>query len=154
MSFDLTFAAELNQFGTMVAVHRPGRAAVQRLESAMRQMDQLDMPVNHYHAEGVYVRELPIPKGTILVGKLHRQSHVTLLTKGDVSILTENGMERLSAPCTFVSPIGTKRAIYAHEDSILVTAHGSYETDPEMLEMQLIAESYDQLPAELSRLTQ
>lgn len=132
----------------------PKRNAVLRLEAALRQMPQLDMPVNHYHAEGVYVRELPIPRDTVLVGKLHKQSHVTLLTKGEVSILTENGIERLTAPCTFVSPVGTKRAIYAHEDSVLVTAHGSYEVDEEMLEAQLIASDNSDLSIELMRLLQ
>lgn len=144
----------VNDFGTLtLGQHRPGRTAVLRLESAMREMPQADMPVSHYFAAGVYVRELPIPKGVALVGKLHKQSHVTLLTKGDVSILTESGMERLQAPCTFVSPIGTKRAIYAHEDSVLVTAHGSYEVDMERLEQQLIAAEYDELP-DMLRLAQ
>ena len=80
---------------------------------------------------------------------------MTLLTKGDISILTENGMERLRAPATFVSPAGTKRAIYAHEDSVLVTAHGSHEKDLDALELQLIASDHDELLLhEQSRLTQ
>lgn len=149
LTLEVSFPCTLNAFGTLA--HNPGRDAVVKLESEMRQMPQLDMPVNHHFADGVYVRELPIPKDAVIVGKLHKQSHVTLLTKGEVTILTQHGVERLSAPATFVSPAGTKRAIYAHEDSVLVTAHGSYETDLDALEVQLIEQESLQ---DLSRLIQ
>lgn len=119
---------------------------VQRLEAVMRQMPQLDLPVNHHFAEGVYVRELPIPAGAVVVGKLHRQSHVLLLIKGDVTIVTHEGRQRVQAPWIVTPPAGSKRAFVAHEDSILVTAHGSSETDVEKLELQLIEPEDAQLP--------
>jgi hypothetical protein len=116
-----------------------------RLESAMREHEQLDLPVQHIFAQGLYARELFIPKGTILVGKIHRFSHLNVITKGDISVLTEHGIRRIVAPCTLVSGSGIKRAGYAHEDTVWMTVHASEETDLGRLEEQLIISSYADL---------
>jgi hypothetical protein len=51
--------------------------------------------------------------------------------KGDISVLTENGIERIKAPYTGITKPGTKRLIYTHEDSIWITVHA---TDKETVE--------------------
>lgn len=127
----------------------PSREALLALQTEVLKHPQADLPVNHHFAEGVYVRELPMPAGAIIVGKLHRQSHISMLTKGEVTIVTERERRRVRAPYLEHSPVGAKRAFYAHEDSVWVTCHGTHETDAETLEAQLIAPDYETLEAEL-----
>lgn len=131
------------------------REKLARLEQAMMGSGQeVELPVKHHFARGVYVRELFIPKGTVLVGKIHKYSQVNIVSKGDISVLTEDGIKRVQAGSTIVSGAGIKRAGYAHEDTVWVTIHGTHETDVDRLEDELIASDFDQYDAFCLAITQ
>jgi len=102
-------------------------------------------PVTHHFAPGLYAREIFIPAGTLIIGKIHRHAHVNTISKGRVVVATEFGKHELSAPCTFVSRPGTKRAVVAQEDTIWTTYHPTEETDLEKIEAQVIAPSFEAL---------
>jgi quercetin dioxygenase-like cupin family protein len=104
----------------------------------------ISCPVTHHFAPGMYGREFHLPKGYVVVGKIHKHSHLSTIIKGDVSVLTENGVERLTAPHVFVSYPGAKRVVYAHEDTIWVTFHPTEETDLEKIEDHVIAKSFEE----------
>lgn len=106
------------------------------------------MPLKHSFAEGVYVREIFIPKGMALVGKIHRHSHPNFLMSGEVLVVTENkGRQHLKAPLSMISEAGTKRVVYAIEDTTWITVHVTNETDLEKIEDYVIAKTYaDLLP--------
>ena len=61
-----------------------------------------------------------------------------------------NGLKRIVGPCTMVSTAGTKRALYAHEDTTWTTIHANpdEERDIEKLEDFIIAKTYDGLLTE------
>lgn len=117
------------------------RDKVHALERVMLQMPQVEMPVTHHFAEGTYGRELFIPKGTVLTGKIHKYSQINVLVAGELSVLTEDGIKRVKPPFIVVSPPGTKRIAYAHEDSIWLTIHGTRETDLQKIEAHFIAQN-------------
>jgi hypothetical protein len=117
------------------------RLKVMQVEAMMLQMPQVEMPVKHHFSQGVYARELHIPKGTILTGKIHKFPQLNILSKGEISVLTEDGIKRVSAPFHVVSPAGTKRIAYAHEDCVWTTIHGTEENDLEKIEAHFIAQS-------------
>ena len=98
-----------------------------------------DFPLKHSFTEGVYMRELTIPKSTFLVSFLHRESYFSYLMEGDLTMLTEDGGQRLKAPMVLTSPRGTKRILYAHETSIWCTSHPNptNTTDIEELEARI-----------------
>ena len=117
------------------------RAEVIALEEAMkRECELIELPVKHHFAKGVYGRELFIPKGTVLTGKIHKYSQLNIMSQGEMSVLTDEGVKRVKAPFTIVSPPGTKRAAYAHEDTVWTTVHGTEETDLEKIESYFIAQ--------------
>lgn len=107
-------------------------------------LPEIDCPLKHFFAPHAYGREIFIPKDTIIVGKIHKHSHLNMLMKGKVSVLTEEGEKLLEAPLTMVSPAGTKRVVYAHEDTVWVTVHLTDETDLEKIEEEVIAKSYEE----------
>jgi len=109
-----------------------------RLENEMRKYEQLEIETVHYFADGLYAREIFIPKGTLLTGKIHKTEHLNILSKGEITVWTEEGMKRLHAPFTMVSKPGTKRVGYAHEYTVWTTIHATKETDLEKLELELI----------------
>ena len=95
-----------------------------------------------------YAREMTIPKDTLIIGKLHRHKHLNIISQGSVSVITEHGTKHFDAPCTFVSEVGTKRAVYAKEGTIWTTIHTvSYgrEEDLDKIEAEVIAPSYADL---------
>ncbi len=58
----------------------------------------------------------------------------------------QGGVELLTAPCTMVSPAGTKRVLLTHEDTVWTTIHATDETDIQKLEDEIITvESYTEL---------
>lgn len=106
-------------------------------------------PLTHSFAEGLYIREIRIPKGYFVVGNLHKDNYFNCILSGDMSVLTEEGVKRVTGPCWNVAPAGTKRFGYSHEDTVWVTAHPNPENirDIEKLESQIHAESYEEIAA-------
>ncbi len=103
-------------------------------------------PLKHTFTDGIYTREIFIPAGMFVVGKIHKHEHPNFLMKGTVFVLTENGEEIIQAPCAMVSPAGTKRALFAVTDLIWITVHHNPKnfTDLEKLEDIVIAKDYNQ----------
>ena len=105
-------------------------------------------PIHEEYGCGTYARQMFIPKGTLIIGKIHRHEHLNFIMKGRVSVSTEYGPKFFEAPCVFVSEVGLKRAVYAEEDTIWVTVHQTKFTGEENLakmEDELIAPSYDDM---------
>jgi hypothetical protein len=100
-------------------------------------------PLHHSFGEGCYVREIFNPKGMLLVTKIHKIAHPFFLLSGEMSILTETGEKRIKAPHYGITPAGTKRIIYAHEDCVFVTVHVTNETDLEKIEDEIISKSFE-----------
>lgn len=120
------------------------RERLERLESAILAEEQIEIPVRHYFiGPGVYAREITIPAGATVTGKIHKHAHLNIISGGDITVFTEHGTRRIQAPHTMQSPPGTKRAGYAHTDTVWTTVHCSRETDLEKLEADLIAPSHD-----------
>lgn len=107
-------------------------------------LPQVEMKVVHHFSKGVYARELHIPKGTVLTGHIHKFENLNIMSKGELTVLTEDGPIRVKAPFTIVSPAGTKRAAYAHEDTIWTTVHGTDLTDVDEIEKAFIVKDFDQ----------
>jgi len=111
---------------------------VRRLEDAIRVMPQVELPTEHYFADGMYARVLPRPKGTVLVGKVHKREHFYICTKGKVQVFMDNEVKTLEAGAVVVSKPGTKRAVFALEDSICMTVHRTKKRNVANIEKQLI----------------
>lgn len=100
--------------------------------------DQVEVPIQHHFAPGVYMRQMDAAAGTLVVSKMHRTEHMNILLKGSLTVATENGIELLKAPCVLKSMPGTKRIGYFHEDSSWITVHPTEETNLEKIEQQVI----------------
>lgn len=122
------------------------RDKVQRLEDIMFQMPGhvTELPVRHVFAQGLYARELTIPKGMVASGKVHCQEHIFIVSKGDISVLTEDGPQRVQAPYMLVTQPGAKRVVFAHEETVVITVHATTETDVKALESELVVSSFEE----------
>lgn len=113
--------------------------SVDELEALMRAHPPVEIVPVHRFAEGLYAREITIPAGTLLTGKIHRTQHLNVVSAGRISVWTEgDGMRTMTAPYTFVAQPGTRRVGLAHEDTVWTTIHATNETDLDALEAALI----------------
>lgn len=94
------------------------REKVEKLERAMYAMPQAECPVRHYFANGMYAREITIPKGVTLVGAVHKMENLAVLSKGKLELVTDAGTVTLEAPCVVTVKPGTKNAALALEDAV------------------------------------
>ena len=105
-------------------------------------------PKDEKYGCSTYAREILLPKGSFVIGKIHRHQHLNFISKGKVRVFTEFGEKSLEAPCTFVSEVGLKRAVYAEEDTIWTTVHLTQfdnEVDLGKIEQEVISPTYDEM---------
>lgn len=100
-----------------------------------------EMPLRHFFSPGLYLREITMRADLLVVGKMHATTHFNIITKGDVTVLTDNGPLRITItdhPYVFVSQAGTKKVLYCHEDTVWMTTHITDSTDLAEIERQVI----------------
>ena len=109
------------------------------LVNEMSAIPQVDCPLKHYFAPGIYVREIFMPAGSVVIGKIHKTEHFNIIQKGCVTLHNADGSkEILTGPLTFVSKPGVQKVLYIHEDTIWSTVHKTENKDIESLEAELI----------------
>lgn len=127
------------------------RKNIQDLEKAILQIpgsfvgDSDNCPLRHSFADGCYVREIFLPKGTLVVGKIHKHSHPNFIMFGKVVVVTEEGKSIINGPRSLISPAGTKRVVLALEDTVWVTVHVTEKTNLEEIEEEIIAKDYTEI---------
>lgn len=109
------------------------RRAIVNLENTLLKQPQADIPVDHVCGPGWIARTMYVPKGAIITGAVCSipQSHI--MTKGDITLITEDNAERIVAPFMTVSGPGVKRVGFANEDTVWTTIWITDETDPEKI---------------------
>jgi hypothetical protein len=103
-------------------------------------------PVRHIFSPGAYAREMQLPMGHWITGKIHKHAHLNFVTKGRVAVVTEDGVSFITAPYTFVSSVGTKRLVLVLEPTTWTTVHVTDKTDLEEIERDVIAKTFDDVP--------
>ena len=110
-------AAACQTPGQAVSPAASMREKVDRLERANCELPQVDCPIRHYFAPGLYAREITIPAGTTVTGAVHRTENLVVVSMGRMLIVTEDGKREVRAGDTIVCPAGMKNAVVALEDS-------------------------------------
>ena len=126
------------------------REAILRLQDAIisegRDVGPASCPVQHHFAPGAYGREMTLPAGLVVVGKIHKHAHINVISKGRVQVFTEQeGVLELAAPCTFVSSPGTKRVVHVLEETVWTTVHVTDKTDLAEIEREVIATDFSEV---------
>jgi hypothetical protein len=93
------------------------REKVDRLESSLCALPQVDCPVRHYFAAGMYAREMTIPAGTVVTGAVHKFENIIIVSMGRLQIVAESGAREVKAGDTLICKPGMKNAVVALEDS-------------------------------------
>lgn len=106
--------------------------------------EQRNFEVKHTFLHGMYMREMFIPKGSILVGKIHKLSCLNIVSMGDISVVTELGSARVKSGQTTQSPAGLQKLGYAHEDTVFINVFRTDETDLARIEDTIAFRDYEE----------
>jgi hypothetical protein len=121
---------------------------VEVLLSQMEKMPQIDCQTKHYFGPSLYIREVTMPAGTVVIGKPHRKEHMCVMLQGRMIILDAEGNQKeLVAPMTFVGGAGRKVA-YILETTVFQNILATDETDIEVLENMLVDNTQPMLEGE------
>ncbi len=98
------------------------RQGIIDLEGKIREeLVPAEMPIRQMCSGGIYARELFIPKGTVLTGRMYLIDHIDFMVFGDMTVTSDDGSKRISGYNILPGKAGKKRAGYAHEDTLWVT---------------------------------
>lgn len=105
-------------------------------------------PLDHKFAPGTYARTIYMPKGSFVIGKIHKYGCINIITKGTATVWTEYGQKEVTVGDIWVSDPGTQRVVLNHEDVVWTNVHQnpSNETDIDTLEEEIILPDYSSIP--------
>lgn len=127
-------------------IERLNDGRIDELEAVMAaNYPAVDCPLTHVFTEGLYAREIFLPAGSLATSKIHKTEHPFIVSKGKILVSIDKGdWVQLEAPYMGVTKPGTRRVVYAIEDTVWTTFHANPDniTDLEEVEDKII-EKYD-----------
>lgn len=122
--------------------------AIQSIEDVIKTFPQTEIETRHYFAGGVYEREILVPHGTLITGKIHLTEHLAKLVSGTLRIWSASEQGIFTGPVTFVSQPGAKRIGYAETDVVFSTFHYvGNKANIAIIEAELVVDTIDQFYA-------
>ena len=98
--------------------------------------DVHEIPIKHNFADQIYIRQMNMSAGQVVVGAIHNHLHAWFLLTGKVYIIESDEKIEHIAPCYTISKPGAQRVIYAVEDSIFVNIHKNPTNNKNIKELE------------------
>jgi len=94
--------------------------------------------ISHHFSDGLYAKEMFLPKGYAALSHSHKYSHLSILAKGKV-IVSVNGLETIyTAPTCINIEAHINHEITALKDATWFCIHATEETDINKVDETLI----------------
>jgi len=120
---------------------KTNNSKIEALESVLLPLPQVEMPLTHLFAPGVYFREIFMPAGTFIIGHEHKTEHFNVVLAGKAKVSIDGKAQIITAPCVFVSKPGVRKVLEILEDMRWATIHPTHETSIPKLEKLLVKKS-------------
>jgi quercetin dioxygenase-like cupin family protein len=99
---------------------------------------EVDLGIVHNFSDGLYAKQMIIPKGYMVGQHAHTFSHLSILAKGKVIVRTDDSNIEYTAPACIEIKEGIHHAISALEDTVWFCIHATDETDINKIDEVLI----------------
>jgi hypothetical protein len=78
----------------------------------------------HKFTDGMYIREIFMPAGSLITSKIHKTEHPYIVSYGKAAVSIDgDDWDEITAPYTGITIPGTRRVLYIIEDCIWTTFH-------------------------------
>lgn len=104
-----------------------GRNLEEVIEATLN-LPQVDAQIMNTVAGGVYTRQMTVPAGTLVIGDVHKDDTINILSQGIISVITIDEKGNVSepktfkAPFTFVSEANVRKIGLVHEEVVFINA--------------------------------
>ena len=99
----------------------------------------MNLDTLHHFSDGLYAKQMSIPKGAIACQHKHEYDHLSVLAQGKVRVLfDEDKFEVYTAPACINIKKDINHTIMALEDSTWFCIHHTFETDMDNIDNVLI----------------
>jgi hypothetical protein len=130
---------------TQPTVQADIKQSLDKLTVAVKQAPQVECPEKHHFGPNIYIKEVTLPAGSVIVGKYHRHEHLCNMVSGRMIVVdSEGNRTELVAPMTFMAKSGRKIA-YIIETVVFQNIYSTSETDIQKLEDMIVDNSKDML---------
>ena len=133
----ITHLVEMAGHNAEMFTREGAREFVYGMEGCIKSAPQVEIKVEHYFAEGLYMRKIFIPAGLAWTGRVHKQDDLQIIFYGELAILTEDGFKRFTGPDQFTSKKGVKPFAVSYQDTLWATVHHTHLTDLDEIEKEL-----------------
>ena len=118
-------------------------AKIGNLYQTAKAQPQIKCEEKHHFGPNLYIKEVTMPTGALIIGKHHRMEHLCNMVSGRMIVMDEQGNKKeLVAPTTFMAKPGRKIA-YIIETVVFQNIYSTPETDIEKLENMCVDNSKD-----------
>lgn len=129
----------INSAPSLPAMAAADVGKVSRLESGLREMEQVPIQTTHHFHGGMYSRTIRIPKGVVITGALIRIPTL-LIASGHVTVYAGGDPFELVGYNVLPGSAGRKQVFIAHEDTDLTMVFPSQAKTVEEAEEEFTAE--------------
>ena len=92
--------------------------------SMLENCEPIHCLTTHKFTDGIYIREIFMPAGSLITSKIHKTEHPYIISYGKTAVSIDgNEWNEITAPYTGITVPGTRRVLYIIEDCIWTTFH-------------------------------
>jgi mannose-6-phosphate isomerase-like protein (cupin superfamily) len=92
----------------------------------------------HTFHNGMYCRKMHIPRGSVIVSKVHRTEHLFIGCVGELEVAGEGESYVIRPGDIVCSAVGTRRAVFALTDVVVMTIHRTNVCSVDQIESELM----------------
>jgi len=116
------------------AIINPHDNTLALVESKLLDLPQDSASVTHRFGPGIYIREVFLPAGSLVIGHRHKVAHSNVMLKGKMAaVVSEEKIVEMQAPLFYTSGPGRK-FVYVIEDVVFQNIWATGETNIDKLE--------------------
>ena len=125
-----------------------GAMPIEDVNKQLRELPQVDLNEQHLFADGMYCRQVTMPKGSLVIGHIHKKEAINVLASGKILIKTrrEDEWEEISAPFVNSTKGGMRKIIYVLEDAYFMNIFRTENTTLDKLYDECVEEDIGSKP--------
>lgn len=110
-------------------------------DALLAKSDPQSLPLGHFFAPDVYLREIFMPAGCFVIGHEHITSHLNIMLTGAARVLMDGKVHEIRAPFIFRSGAGVRKVLFILEDCRWATIHHTNDKDISVIEDKVVDKS-------------
>jgi quercetin dioxygenase-like cupin family protein len=99
---------------------------------------EVDLLTKHFFSDGLYAKQMSLPKGYEAISHAHNYNHLSLLAAGKVIVRTDDSVSEYTAPACIEISAGVHHSITALENVVWYCIHATDAADPSEVDEVLI----------------